>query len=100
MDGLETLSEAIDRLTKAGYTLSLRAKGGQLSATKGPLGDAPEAFQVDTIVRLEGITDLDEESAVFALTHKASGQKGLYVVAYGPEMHSDDLAIVQKLSDY
>lgn len=100
MDGLETLSEAIERLNKAGYTLSFRAKSGELVDAKGQLTDAPEAFQVDTVVRLEGITDLDEESAVFALAHKASGQKGLYVVAYGPEMASDDLAIVQKLSDF
>jgi hypothetical protein len=97
MDGLETLSAAIGRLTKAGYVESFRARDGRLHGSPSGVVLEPGECKIDSVFRSEGITDLDEESAVFALSHAKSGIKGLYVVAYGPEMDTEDLAVVQAL---
>src|SRR5690242_16311460 len=95
MDGLETLSEALERLSEKGYEESLHAENGRLGWSPEHAYE-PSEFKVEEVVRFEGVTDLNEESAVFALSHK-SGTKGLYIVAYGPEMDTDDMLVVQKL---
>jgi hypothetical protein len=95
MNGTESLNDALERLTKAGYSESFRASNGQLKSASGSYD--PSEFTVDTVVRFEGATDLDEEAAIFALTHMKSNTKGVYVVAFGPQMDTDDVDIVQKL---
>lgn len=97
MEGLETLSEAIKRLEGIGYVDSYRAVEGKLKGTSNPIPAPAEQFFVDEIVRFEGDTNLDDECVLFALTDKVSGAKGLYAVAYGPEMATEDVVIVQRL---
>lgn len=96
-DGTETMSEAVARLTKAGYREGFRAIRGRLQNAAHQDFD-PGEFVVDTIVRFEGTTDLDDESAIFALTHVKSQSKGLYIVAFGPQMDTADVEVVQKLN--
>jgi len=94
---MESLSQALERLAKAGYTETFVAKeNGKLQDNAHNLYDAQE-FAVDETVRFEGSTDLDEESAVFALTHP-SGVKGTLVVVFGPQIPTEQLEVVEKLS--
>lgn len=94
---METMSEAIARLTKLGYSESFRARNGLLETASLTKAVSPSECRIDTVVRFEGDTNLEDESAIFALTHPGSGVKGLYIVAFGPEMDTLDLSVVQKL---
>jgi len=94
---METLSEALRRLTAAGYADDFQAEAqglrSQLIGTVHP----PERFRVDEIVRFEGDSDPSDESAIFALTLEADGSKGTYTVAYGPMMDTLDGDMVRRL---
>jgi hypothetical protein len=97
LNGMESLSQAIERLTKAGYKESFGARpNGQLQDGSHRTYDAHD-FVVDEVVRFEGVTDLDEESAVYALTHTSSKLKGTLVVVFGPQIPTEELEVVEKL---
>jgi len=74
----ETVSEAVQRLTAAGYTDDYRAEAqGPRSHSNGTI-HPPARFRVDEIVRFEGDSDPSDESALFALTSKTDGTRGTY----------------------
>lgn len=80
---LETLSEATRRLAEAGYRGTFRAEEEGLRAVETGRVFAPEDLAVDEIVRFEGMSDPGDEAALFAL-RSSDGQRGTYVVTYGP----------------
>lgn len=91
---METVSEALRRLTAAGYSDDYRAEAqGLRNLSKGTVY-SPDRFRVDEVVRFEGDSDPSDESAVFALTLEADGTKGTYTVAYGPLMDALDAETV------
>lgn len=94
---METLSEALQRLTAAGYTDEFRAEAGGLRNLKSGAIDPPESYRVDEVVRFEGESDPSDESAVFALSATAGRTKGTYTVAYGSMMDSLDADLVRRL---
>ena len=93
----ETLSVAIEKLNKKGYTEDFQAKNNLLYGIKHRQSFEPGALIVDEIVRFEGETDLQDESAIFALRDSTSGIRGTYVIAYGTDMDEADMDIVKKL---
>ena len=93
----ETLSQALTRLEKAGYVEDFRAtKDGLKAGTSGKL-ILPENLVVDETVRFEGESDIDDEEAIFALSEINGNLKGTYTVAFGTDMDSLAVAMVQKL---
>lgn len=96
-NGMETVSEALERFAKAGYTESFAAgkELGQLQDSGHRTYDARE-FTVEQVARFEGTTDLEDESAIFALRHR-SGLKGTFVVAFGPHMPTEEMEVVERL---
>jgi len=95
-NGMETVSEALERLVKVGYTESFAAKAqGQIQDSTHRIYDAGE-FTVEQVARFEGTTDLEDESAIFALKH-SSGVKGTLLVAFGPQMPTEELEVVERL---
>lgn len=93
----ETLSEAVERLTAAGYAIQFRAEeGGLRDADSGEILD-PDALVVEEVVRFEGTTNPDDESAVFALRSRDGRRSGTYAVAYGPGMEPADGEMVRRL---
>jgi hypothetical protein len=94
---METVSEALQRLTAAGYTDEYRAEAQGLRSHSNGTVHPPDRFRVDEIVRFEGDSDPSDESAVFALTAEADGTKGTYTVAYGPMMDGLDAEIIRRL---
>jgi hypothetical protein len=94
---METLSEALQRLTADGYTDDFRAEPGGLKGRSSDKVHPPEAFRVDDIVRFEGDSDPSDESAIFALALPAHGTKGTYTVIYGPLMDPLDALMVGRL---
>lgn len=94
---METVSEALRRLTTAGYTDGYRAEAQGLRSLSNDTVHAPDSFMVDEIVRFEGDSDPSDEAAVFALTLEADCTKGTYTVAYGPMMDTLDADMVRLL---
>ena len=93
---METVSEAIHRLAKAGYEDAYGAEKDGLKSRRRGTVHPPESFRVDEIVRFEGDSDPGDESAVFALTSE-DGAKGTYTVAFGPLMDRLDAVMVKRL---
>jgi len=96
---METLSEAVDRLTADGYTQDFRAERDGLRAVGTDCVHPPEAFEIDAILRFEGESDPADESGLFALRCDAHGMRGTYVVAYGPGIDPRDAEMVRRLAD-
>ncbi len=94
----ETIAEAINRLSAAGYTDDFRAEAGGLRAVNARCLHAPETFAVDEIVRFEGMTDPADEAIVFALRCKLHGTRGTYTTPYGANMAPIDAEMVRRLN--
>jgi len=93
---METMTEAIQRLNRAGYLDRYGADRQGLKSHGRNQVFPPETFRVDEIVRFEGDSDPGDESAVFALVSE-DGTKGTYTVAFGPMMDPLDAEVVRKL---
>jgi hypothetical protein len=96
---MEGLSQAVERLTAAGYREDFRAEPGGLRAVGANCVHAPETLVVEEVLRFEGASDPDDESTVFALRCATHGVRGTYVVAWGPGMHPLDAAMVRRLRE-
>jgi hypothetical protein len=98
-EAMETVGQAVDRFTGAGWTEQFRAEPEGLRALRCGRVLAAADLVVDEVFRAEGITNPDDEAAVFAL-HAADDEalRGTYTVAYGPGMDSLDAEWAMALS--
>jgi hypothetical protein len=95
----ETLSQAVDRLTVAGYTDDFRAEPDGMRAVVAGTVYQPESLAVDEVVRFEGISDPADEAIVLALHCREDGIKGTYTVPFGPGMGALDAEMIHRLRD-
>lgn len=97
MAKMETLSQAMTRLERAGYTRSVAAADDGLLHCSGcdSVCD-PSDMTVDEVVRFEGSTDPGDQAALFALD--CGAHKSLYAVAFGPDTPPNDVVAVRALS--
>ncbi len=93
----ESISEALNRLTVAGYRDDFRAEPDGLHAVVARCVHPPEGMVIDAVVRFEGATDPDDEAIVFALRCKPHGTRGTYTTSYGPNMSAADAEMVRRL---
>ncbi|MEZ5371506.1 MAG: hypothetical protein R2704_01925 [Microthrixaceae bacterium] len=94
---METLSEAMTRLERDGYTESVAAHDDGLLHCSGC--DAvcdPRDLTIDEVVRFEGDSNPDDEAVLFALN--CGEHKSLYAVAFGPDTPPNDVAAVRALT--
>lgn len=96
---METLADAVERLTRAGYRDDFRAEADGLRAIGTGCIHEPEALVIEELVRFEGESDPADEAAVFALRCPKHGVRGTYVVAYGPSMDPLDAEWARRLSN-
>ncbi len=96
MAAMETLSEAITRLTEAAYAHDFRADGGQLVCDRCGSCFDPAEMTIDEIVRFEGMSDPDDQAILYALGD-GSRALGLYASAYGADASPDDIAVSRAL---
>lgn len=81
----DTVSEAVNDLTRRGYTadLSLNAEKDCL-ACGSPFAElSPDEFRIDEVHRFEGATDPGDEMIVFAISSLDGKIKGVVVNAFG-----------------
>jgi hypothetical protein len=96
---MEGLSQAVERLTAAGYRAGFRAEPGGLRAVGSDCVHAPETLVVEEVLRFEGASDPDDQATLFALRCATHGVRGTYVVAWGPGMDPLDAEMVRRLRE-
>jgi len=96
---METVSEALRRLTAAGYVDEYRAEPLGLRSLSDGTVRPPEAFRIEEFARFEGDSDPGDECTVFALAAADGGAKGTYTVAYGTLMDALDAQMVDRLAE-
>ncbi len=94
---LESLSEALQRLSKRGFDHGLRAQNGNLRDLETGESYDPELLQIEELVRFEGESDPDEQAALFALRSPSGNPLGTYSVIFGPATPPDDGEVMRRL---
>ncbi len=97
---LETMSEAISRLERAGYGGAFVAEEEGLRCPACGGLHAASDVGIDEIVRFEGNSDPADEAVLFALNCGQCGARGTYVAAYGPAMEAADVQVISGLLDH
>ncbi|GAB3315978.1 hypothetical protein GCM10027299_05670 [Larkinella ripae] len=96
MQTYDTLVEALDDLTKKGYTLDFNLAENCLVCRGANLELRPEEFEITEVYRFEGMSDPDDNTVLYAIESK-NGQKGTLVNAYGPYADAMSSEMVEKL---
>lgn len=91
-----TLSEAVEKLKKQGYTDELTVTDDGLFNNATPLD--PAVFAIDSFHRFEGPSDPADNSIVYAISSETLGLKGLLVGDYGGDPQSFIHKMVKPLS--
>jgi hypothetical protein len=96
MQPYKTLSEAVNDLTKKGYTYNFNIKSDCLECAENNMMLQPDEFDIDAVYRFEGMNDPGDSTILYAISSH-HGLKGLLVNAYG--MYDDAAAseIIRKL---
>jgi hypothetical protein len=78
----ETLSEAVNALQQRGYTYNFNVRNtDEEEGLDSHL--QPKDFEIDEILRFEGMNDPGGSNILFAISAKHQNIKGLLVNAYG-----------------
>jgi len=89
MYNYDTLSEALNDLTKRGYTLDFNLNSVQKKFIS-------KSFNVVEVYRFEGMSSTDDESVLYVI-ETSDGMKGTLVDAYGTYADSVSVELIQKL---
>lgn len=90
-----TVSEAIEKLRKQGYTTDFNLQENCIVCHQGKF--EPRDFEIVDVYRYEGNTDPADEATVYAIESK-TGLKGVLVTGYGISVDSMSAAMLGKLS--
>jgi hypothetical protein len=93
-----TLSEAINDLTKRGYTHNFNIKSDCIECSENNLQLKPDEFEIDEVHRFQEMSDVDEESILYAISSTENNMKGLLVNAYGIYADTASADLVAKLT--
>lgn len=98
MHTYETVSEAVNDLSKRGYRDNLRLGSDRLHCDAKEQRLSPNEFHIDEVYRFEGNTDPADETIVYAISANDQSIKGTLVNAYGTYSDSASQELVEKLS--
>lgn len=93
-----TLSEAINDLTKQGYTFNFNIKNDCIECAENNLQLQPDEFEIDEVHRFQEMSDVDNESILYAISSTQNNVKGLLVNAYSIYADTASAVLVAKLS--
>lgn len=93
-----TLSEAINDLTKRGYTFNFNIKSDCIECVEKNIQLQPDEFEIDEVHRFQEMSDVDNESILFAISSTQNNLKGLLVNAYGIYADTASSKLIEKLS--
>ena len=91
----DTLSQAINALTKEGYEEGFKAEDTRIVGTGSTKKYLPGELKIVNTYRFEGMTDPEDESIVFAIEAN-DGTKGTLVMSYSSK-HSQNVELIKKI---
>ena len=92
----ETVTEAVEGLSKRGYDANFNLSSDYIACETLGLKLSADEFQIDETYRFEGQTDPGDEMVVYAISSH-TGHKGILVSAYGPYADAS-ASIIEKLT--
>lgn len=95
-----TLSEAINDLAKRGYTANFNISSDCIECAENDLALRPDEFEIDEVYRFQEMSDLDNESILYAISSPGNNLKGLLVNAYGIYSDTATSELIDKLSEF
>lgn len=93
-----TLSEAVNDLTRNGYTVNFNMQSDCIECMHSGDQLQPDEFEIDAVYRFQEMSDVDNESILYAISSKISDSKGLLVNAYGIYADKVSARLIAKLS--
>jgi hypothetical protein len=79
----DTLLQAIEALRTQGYTEDFNLKANCLDCRDATIQLHPQDFDIDKIFRFYGLSDVDDESILYAISSDKYNLKGILVNGYG-----------------
>ncbi|HPW98724.1 MAG TPA: phosphoribosylpyrophosphate synthetase [Flavobacterium sp.] len=98
MGKYNTLSEAINDLTKIGYTFNFNIKDDCVVCAENNSQLQPDEFEIDQVHRFQEMSDVDNESILYAISSTQHNLKGLLVNAYGMYADAASAKLIAKLN--
>lgn len=98
MQNFTTLSEAINELVKKGYTFNFNIKNDCIECKENSVQLQPEDFEIDEVYRFQEMSDVDNESILYAISSTKYSMKGLLVNAYSIYADLASAKLVAKLN--
>ncbi len=93
-----TVVEAIKQLRALGFGGDFSVvEGGRVRCHACGTEHDPSELTVEQVVRVEGMSDPDDEAAVFGLACRC-GTRGILVVPYGPGASTDEATVLTHLA--
>jgi cobalamin biosynthesis Co2+ chelatase CbiK len=94
-ENFDTLSQAVNSLTKEGYKDSFIAKENCLKTVQSKKEYQPDELKIEKAFRFDGMTNPSDESEVFAI--KANdGTKGTLIMTHGSD-HNHNVELIKDI---
>lgn len=90
-----TLSQAVNSLTKEGYTEDFKAGEKTVMALYSKNKYLPQELRIIRSYRFEGISNPEDETELFAIVAN-DGTKGTLVMSYSAE-HNQNVDLIKKI---
>ncbi len=94
---LETLSEAQQRLTDAGFVAGLTVSGKALHDSATGRDYEPESLKVTELVRFEGTSDPGDEAILLAVATRDGAPVGTFAAPFGSTASAEEAEIMRHL---
>jgi len=94
-----TLSEAINDLTKRGYTFNFNIKTDCIQCIENSINLQPDEFEIDEVHRFQEMSDVGDENILYAISSDKYNLKGLMVNAFGIYSDTASTELIAKLDN-
>lgn len=93
-----TLSEAVNDLVRRGYTYNFNIMEDCIKCIENNMQLQPDEFKLDEVYRFQEMSDVDNESVLYAISSKQESLKGLLVNAYSIYADTPSTKLIAKLN--
>ncbi|HLG35267.1 MAG TPA: phosphoribosylpyrophosphate synthetase [Bacteroidia bacterium] len=100
MKTYETLSEAINDLTKRGYVFNFNIKQDCIGCVENNINLHPDEFEIDEVYRFQEMSDVGDENILYAISSHKNNMKGILVNAFGIYADTASAELVAKLAKH
>lgn len=95
-----TLSETINGLKSAGYTVDFNMSNENLVCLQDSITLSADDFEIDKVYRFEGESNPDDQSILYAISSSNFTVKGLLVNGYGISSDNVSDLLIAKLKTH